>query len=193
MTQTRQATAAWQRKDNVRAIEIQTNDAGLGWRPAAVHHHDVERASDLRRRHARSMVETLLDLAVALPPNERALINAVYRDGKTALELSPLVGDSPPVIRRRVRAIVKRVMTPEFRYVAAVTGALRGPVDIRRLAGDDVPTIASKWPRMRRRVAELCVLEGHSQRAVADKLATSVHTIRRHMNAVAALVEEANT
>lgn len=130
--------------------------------------HDVERASDLRRRHARALVERLLRLGAALPEAERALIEAVYRDGMTVKQLAVIRGDDPKALRRRVRRLVARVMSAEFRYVAA-----------RR----------SELPRTRARVAELCVLRGMSLRGVAGELGLSLHMVRRHRDAVMAMAE----
>lgn len=203
MDHTRESTATWNHKGIDRAIKIQTKSAGTTplYRSGR---DDVERASDLRRRHARSMVEQLVELTAALPDPDRALMLAVYRDGRTVTDLAPLLGEPPPAIRRRVRALVKRVMSPPFRYVAAASGALaaaqrdaRHPSSITgdRGAGSGsepvVKPIASSWPRMRRRVADLCVIRGLSQRAAAAELGASVHVVRRHLDAVTALVEEA--
>lgn len=136
--------------------------------PSALHRHDVERASDLRRRHARRVVEQLVAAAAALPDPERILIQTAYADGRPVTEIAKLRGEDPRSLRRRIRTLVRRVLTPEFAYVA-----------LHRAA----------WPRTRRRVGELCVLEGRSLREAAEVLDVSLHAVRRHRDTIIALAE----
>jgi len=131
---------------------------------------DVEHASDLRRRHARSMIERLVEMAGALPKSDRVLIETLYRDGRSASELAAIRGEDARAIRRRVRRLVRRVLSPEFRFVAMHK---------------------HEWPRTRRAVAEICVIEGRSLRDAAASLGTSLHAVRRHRDTIAALSDDA--
>jgi DNA-directed RNA polymerase specialized sigma24 family protein len=134
--------------------------------------NDVERASDLRRRHARRLIEHIVAAAAVLPDQERLLIETTYGDGKRLTDIARLRGDDPRTLRRRVRGIVRRMLDPEFGFVAS-----------RR----------AEWPRTRRLVAERCVLQGVSLRDAATTLGISLHTVRRHRDAIRALADAATT
>ncbi|MEL7473142.1 MAG: hypothetical protein AAGK04_07480 [Planctomycetota bacterium] len=124
--------------------------------------------ADLRRRRRRELTEALLERSSRLPDEERALIEAVYREGRPVVEIARLRGESPRPLRRRVRRLVERVMSERFGFVA------------RRVA---------EWTPNRRRVAEACVLHGCSLREAAERLRLSLHAVRRHSDAVQALFE----
>lgn len=115
------------------------------------------------------MIEQLVERAVHLPPDDRALIQAVYGDGKNVAEIARLAREDPRSLRRRVRRIVKRLAAPEYAFVVLQ---------------------ASRWSRTRRRVAEVCILHGRSMRTAATELNLSLHTVRRHHDAVRALFDE---
>lgn len=129
---------------------------------------DPDAAADLRRRKRRDLSDHLLLRAEWLEPSERALVEAVYRDGRSAIELAALAGRTPRSMRRRLRRIVRRVLAPEFVFVAQ-----------RR----------SRWTASRRRVADACILHGRSMREAATELGLTLHTIRRHMEAIRAQIE----
>lgn len=129
---------------------------------------DPGEAADLRRRHRREVVDRLLDGAAHLPDDERALLEAVYRDGRSAKELAALGRAPERAMRRRIKRLTVRVLDPRFHFVARRLGA---------------------WSPTRRRVAQACVLGGRSLREAADELALSLHTVRRHHDAVNALYE----
>lgn len=129
---------------------------------------DPDQAADLRRRRRRELCDQVLARAAWLEPSDRALLEAVYRDGRSAVELAQLTGDNPRTLRRRIRRLVRRVLGPEFAFVAG-----------RR----------ERWTSSRRRVAEACILHGQSMRTAASELGVSLHTVRRHLAAIRAQYE----
>lgn len=127
--------------------------------------YDFQTVSDLRRRAPRDLADLLAQRAEWLLPEDRALIRALYVDNLTARHIAQLRGASPRSVRRRVHTLVQRLLSPRYEFVA------------RQL---------ERWSPTRARVARACVLEGHTLRAAAERLNVSLHTVRRHMDAVAA-------
>ncbi|MEO0512926.1 MAG: hypothetical protein AAF108_08530 [Planctomycetota bacterium] len=140
--------------------------------------HDL----DLRRSRRRRMVEQLLGRADALPGLERALVEAVYRDGRSLADIARrgiVPGVTPAqtparTLGRRFRKIVARLTDPTFQYVSWKINA--GP------AGRSAP--AATWSPTRRSIAERVIIFGRSQRTVAGELGLSLHTVRKHTDAV---------
>jgi len=124
---------------------------------------------DLRRRSGRDLAETIVNRAVWLMPEDRALIHAVYREGMTALATAELRGESPRAVRRRIRRLVARVLSDPYTVVMRER---------------------DHWPPTRRRVATACVLQGRPLRSASQHLKLSLHVVRRQMDAVHALIEE---
>lgn len=81
-----------------------------------------------------------------------------------------MLGEPERRLRRRVRALVRRVMDPAFPVVVARSG---------------------QWPRPVRRVAEMVVVEGLSVREVSQRTGESYHTVRQRLTSVRALVDSA--
>lgn len=128
---------------------------------------------DLRRREARAaLIAQLAARADLLPPEDRALLKAVYERGMPVARLAELRGGPAEAgtLRRRLRRLVERVLSPEFEFVA------------RHRAG---------WSAARRRIATAMVLHGLSQRQAAAALGLSPHVVRRHRDAVRALFDAA--
>jgi len=140
----------------------------------------VERAQatppslDLRRGFRRDLAETLVERAAHLPAHDRMLVEAVFREGRSISELSRLWGDPPPrgrsprSLRRRLRKLVERLLSPGYVVVAQHLG---------------------RWSPGRRRVATACVLHGKSLREAAESLGMTLHSVRRHFEAVNAVVD----
>ncbi|MEZ6242702.1 MAG: hypothetical protein R3B57_06625 [Phycisphaerales bacterium] len=103
-----------------------------------------------------------------LSPADRALVHAHYRDGRSVVEIARLGGGSPRSLRRRLKRVVERELDPLFAFVARRRGS---------------------WSGTRRRVATSLVLEGRSMRETGERLGLSLHTVRRHHDAVRALFE----
>ena len=99
---------------------------------------------------------------------DRALIRALYRENMTAAQVAELRGTSARAVRRRAHTLVQRLLSPRYEFVAR-----------RR----------EKWGPTRARVAVACVLQGRTLRGAAEHLKLSLHTVRRHMDAVAAQQE----
>jgi transposase len=115
-------------------------------------------------------VDRLLMRADHLVQEERALIRALYMDGRSSREVAELIGADPRSVRRRARRIAMRVLSPEFTFV------------LRQ---------REQWGPTRRRIATVVVLQGKSMRQAAAMLELSLHTVRHHFHAVAALFEAA--
>src|SRR5262245_61896964 len=67
---------------------------------------------------ARGRVERLLELGVALPARDRALLEQVYRRGASAAELARMLRRKPEHVERRMRRILRRLRHPLFAYAA---------------------------------------------------------------------------
>ncbi len=132
---------------------------------------------DLRRRRTRQAAQTLAERACLLPPDDRALIEAVFRDGHPVAHLAALIAGQADnaeraaharTLRRRIRRLTARLLSREYAFVA-----------------EQLPD----WSPTRRRVATACILHGRSIRDAAAELRLSLHTVRRHRAAIAELVE----
>ena len=130
---------------------------------------DADAGVDLRRRRRRSDIDALLAMAAHLPPEDAALVRAVFGQGMRASELAAVRHESARAVRRRVRSVAKRALSPRFRVVVRDRGA---------------------WGPTRRRVADACVLQGMSMRAAAASQRLTLHSVRRHLDAINALVEQ---
>ncbi|MCL4740804.1 MAG: hypothetical protein KJZ54_01220 [Phycisphaerales bacterium] len=132
---------------------------------------------DLRRKRRCDQAAVALDRARHLPPQDRVLVEAVFRDGRPVAELAALIaadaGDAARAtsvrgLRRRVRRLTARLLSREYAFVA-----------------EQLPD----WSPTRRRVATACILHGRSIRDAAAELRLSLHTVRRHRAAIAELLE----
>lgn len=125
-------------------------------------------ATDLRRKRRRELVERIVERAELLPPGDRALVHAHYRDGRSVAEIARAGGGSARPLRRRLKRLVERELDPLFAFVSR-----------RR----------ESWSSTRRRVATSVVIEGWSMRETSRRLGLSLHTVRRHHDAVRAMFE----
>jgi DNA-directed RNA polymerase specialized sigma24 family protein len=138
----------------------------------SVNHSEPKHTPDLRCRQGRRYTELVLQRAEHLPPGDRDLIRAVYALGRSVQEIARLsaaaLGREPRpnecrLLRRRVRRLLARLEDPLFGFAAER---------------------CKVWPPTMRRVAELCVLGGQSQREAMAALGLSYHTVRRHWQAI---------
>lgn len=129
---------------------------------------EPDEAADLRRRRKREQIEQILARAAWLPDSDRAVLEAVFGEGKTVTEVAVLMGCPPRALRRRVRRLLDRVLAHRFVFVTS------------RIDG---------WPPTRRRVATACVIEGCSLRDAAKRLGISLYSVRRHHEAINAQLE----
>lgn len=141
----------------------------------AAHTHD-----DLRRKRQRKLIEALLSRAEHLPEADRTLLEAVYRDGASLTDVArtAMLGDpsvqqastqrTARMLRRRLRRIVTRLTQPD---TAAYFADGRS------------------WPYSRRRVAHAILVQGLTQRAAADHLGISLHSVRRQLHEIRGIVD----
>lgn len=127
---------------------------------------DPSEASDLRRRRRAEIIERVLRRLDPLPDRDRLLVESIYRDGRSAVEVSRLMGAPTRTVRRRVRRIVARVLSDRFVFVLSQRDA---------------------WPVACRRVADACFIEGRSLREAAEDLRLSLHQVRRHWVGIEAM------
>lgn len=126
----------------------------------------MESMIDLRRRQSRDLAEILVERAEFALPDDRAMIEAVYRDGVSATRLSRLIGRSPRATRQRIRVVAMRLLSPKFVFVMRHR---------------------DRWPADRKRIATACALHGMSMRKAAEVLGFTLHEIRTEMSVVDAL------
>lgn len=131
---------------------------------------DPLHASDLRRRRRPTLAKEILQRAEHMAPRDRALLEAIYREGVPARALARVEGVDPRVIRRRVRRLVQRALSPHFDFVL---------------------THREQWPPTRRRVGEALALRGMTQREAAQALGLTLHTVRRHDEAIRTMEQAA--
>ena len=132
-------------------------------------HAPDPRIHDLRRSHPRDAAEGLLLRAEVLPPSDRTLIGLVYREGFTTNTIAAMGFGPVRTVRRRVHKLVRRMLSPEFAFVALH-------------AGD--------WPPTRRAVARAYFLHGLPMGEVARELGITYYAVRRHHDAIRALCDE---
>lgn len=136
----------------------------------SVEHLDT--AADRRRQSHRDIAELLVIRADLLTDTDRALITAVYRDNLATSDVAALLGHphTPRSIRRRLRALVNRILSPRFELVM---------------------NQSPEWPPLRRRIAQSYILEGRTLRDTAKHLRTTLHVVRTEMAVVEALINDA--
>ncbi|MFG0253190.1 MAG: hypothetical protein ACF8NJ_09985 [Phycisphaerales bacterium JB038] len=123
---------------------------------------------DCRRRDRRALTERILLRAEWLEPADRALLESVYADQVPIARLARLRGHSPQRLRRRVRKLVGQLLAPSTSYVLS-----------RR----------SDWGRERWQVACKHLVAGRDLRRTAADLGLTLHTVRKHVEAVRTLFE----
>lgn len=127
---------------------------------------------DLRRRASRDHAEAIIARSQFLSGSDRAIIESIYSEGLTAAEIAAIRDECPRAIRRRVRSVVTRLQTPLFAFVVQQR---------------------PNFSPLRRRIATMCVLHGHSIRAAAERTGLTLHAVRKHMHAIHALFDAAQT
>lgn len=131
----------------------------------------VGAGTDQRLKGRARLADVVGDRCDALPPEDAALLRAVFVLGQPMTQVSRLTGRPLHQIRTRVRRLVRRVMSREY---VLVVRARRG------------------WTATRRSVGEACFLRGLSAKDAARELGLSPHRVRRHREAIVALAETAN-
>jgi len=129
---------------------------------------DMAASMDARRRDRAQLVEILRLRGRSLPPSDRTLMEAVYTRGERVSGLARLMGCNARTLRVRVRRVSRRLLSAPFVFVA------------RR---------SESWAPMRRAVARACFVEGRSLREAANQLGLTQAAVRRHRDAVLAMLE----
>jgi hypothetical protein len=120
------------------------------------------------RRGVRDHADEVVRRAEFLLPADRALLLAVYADGRSVREVATLMREDPRRLRRRVRNLARRVLSNDFIFV------------LRHRDG---------WPSVRRRVATACVVHGRTLKQGAADSGTSFYNARKQLDAVRALLD----
>ncbi len=124
---------------------------------------------DLRKRPEPGLVELILIRAEFLLPKDRSLLHAYFERGVRVDDLARLENCTPRSVRRRVRALARRMLDPTFVFV------------MRHI---------DTFTTTRRQVARLVYLHGRSRREVARMLGLGLHTVRRHCLAIEELTHQ---
>lgn len=125
---------------------------------------------DLRRRRQGASVGVIIERAAHLPPAERHLLLAAYRDRKSMVELAGLLGARPRELRRRCKSLARRVLDPVFEYVAEHRAT---------------------WGPTRRSVGMALFVQGLSMRRAMAHLNLTQYMVRRHRDAICAMASGA--
>ncbi len=126
----------------------------------------VDEAIDLRRKRNSELVNRIIRRADWLDAPDRELILAYFDRGLSAARISAINGSDPRNIRRRVRRLIARLNDPRVAYVVAHSGG---------------------WGRSRCSVARELFLRGRSMRETSQKLGISLHSVRKHRDAIEAM------
>lgn len=138
-----------------------SQDETLFERVAATGEIDRSRQSARRR-----LVESILESARFVLPDDQILLRQAFEFGLSISDIARLLRSNRNTIYRRIRAIVARIRSPLFAYAAK-----------HRRAFD--PTL--------RQIADIVVLQGQGQREASLATGLSLHQVRKHLYALAAL------
>ncbi|MFM9959188.1 MAG: hypothetical protein ACKVZJ_14080 [Phycisphaerales bacterium] len=125
--------------------------------------------TDLRRKRSADEVDRLIHLAQWLPASDRALVLSVFQDHRTTIEAGALSSMTPRNVRKRLRAVVARLLDPSFELVVRCR---------------------ERWPTIRRRVATAVFLHGRTQRDAAAHLQLTLHAVRFETQLIRALATD---
>ena len=131
----------------------------------------LDESLDLRRKRDASLSSRLVRRAHWLEPEDRELILAVFDRGQTACSIGTISSQPPRVVRRRIKALAERLCDPRVAYVVAHRNA---------------------WGSSRRRVTHELFIRGRSMRQVSQLLSISLHCVRKHRDAIEAMVNAAD-
>jgi len=123
---------------------------------------------NLRRIRDREATDRILQRAVWLDPEQRALIETVLRDHQSLSQVARATGIDARALRRRFAVAVARALDDRTAFVAHALPQFTGT---------------------RLRVAEGFYLHGRTLRAIAAELRISLHTIRSHREVIEAMYQ----
>ena len=164
IAKTTPAAQAQQTPSEPQASAPESQDAPVGVSPYPLALESIDMRRSLHREHA----ETIVARASVLPPQERALLESVYEEGMTVARLAGLRNECPRALRRRLRRLIARVLSPRYAFVMSARAG---------------------WTPARRKIATDVVLHGRSMRRSAEALGYTFHTVRKEMQSVDALFE----
>lgn len=121
-----------------------------------------------RPHFRRDLSDQVARRAAHLPPADRALLLAAMDRGVPTAELAAITGMPIRSLRRQVRNLTRRVLSPDFAFV----------IQSRR-----------HWPILRRRIATAVIIHGKSARAAAADAGTTLHIARKHLEAIQLLID----
>ncbi len=119
-----------------------------------------------RREASQTMAELVLQRAEVLDEHDRALLQAIYAEGKSCAFVARLSNVPAHQVQRRVRELAKRVTSPQFAFV------------LRQRA---------HWNPTMARVATEVFLRGRSLKGAQNALKFTYHSVRRQRDAVLAM------
>jgi len=119
------------------------------------------------RRQRRADLEQVLTLSAHLAPEERVLIDQIYREGLSIANVARLRGRPASTVRTQVQGLIRRIHSPAFWYVVSHGDLL---------------------PKPTRTVGQMVICQGMSQRAAAIRMRMSLHAVRKHVQTIQALV-----
>jgi DNA-directed RNA polymerase specialized sigma24 family protein len=134
---------------------------------------------DRRRRDANAarFAERVMQFSRWLPLDEAALVRGVYQAGRSARELAALTKVSSRAVQRRLRRIVERTLSRDFRFAAR-------QLELAPIQPDWPPSPGSLHNADERSVhlatLRAIFIEGLSLRAATKKLDLPLHVVRRH-------------
>jgi len=128
----------------------------------------------------------ILTRAAWLPAPDHALLTAYYDAGLTIQRIADMLHLPPRTAARRLRILAERIRSPQFLTVAH---AAHPDPELRALFGPPDPDL---WPPTRRRVADAIYIRGLNMRAASRELRLSLHTVRRHNDAIRAILNAAH-
>jgi len=113
-------------------------------------------ASQRRQALKGDAAARMASLAEFLAPDDRALMRWVYADGKSAREISVLLGEPARSVQRRITRLERRCRSAPYTLIVERSGT---------------------WDDRLRAVSRLCILEGRSMRHAAKALGLPTHAV----------------
>lgn len=127
---------------------------------------------DFRHRCNTLLADQISTRAIHLKGPDRALVEAMFRDGHSAAQIARLGQLEPRQIRRRIKLALNRLSDPIFIFVI---------------------THQSNWSSTRRKIAQSLFQAGYSIRQTAEQLELKVHRVRRHRAAILDLYQSTHS
>ena len=126
----------------------------------------VEDGGQGRRASRRRQVDSILEAARFVHPDDQLLLRQALEFGLSIGDIARLMRCSRSVIYRRIRTTLGRIRSPLFAYAAQNRRGLDPGL---------------------RQVADLVVLQGRTQREASLATSQSLHQVRKHLHALATL------